>query len=847
VRTAPALRDFARRFLSRRVLLALAAELVLAIIDVSVGRSVLDSSYLLPILALAVVENGERTALAAAVGTLLALLSGVWHHYLFHNVHLYRLAIVAGGGALGVLGATFRSRATLARDQIDVLARIGEIADGTGELDVALSRLAEVLVPRVADLCEVFVFEADDERQVVSRVAGAPAGIDHALRERVVLITPAAMESVKQGPGVLVRDIRRGGGATIDPEEQEALRAAEMCSVAYVPVRAAHETLALLILAVGPSGRRFGPEDLRFARTVGSRAGLAIRNARLMAELLEARQRMEAVVGSMADAVTIRDATGHLIYANDAAMHMMGLPVTDDIAARDPGELFNEFLVADADGNPLEMNDLPSVRLLAGSEPEPLVLRFIPVKHGGEEQWRLLKSTPLYDARGQLEAAVTVIEDITATKRAEQRMAFLSRAGEILASSLDYQETLGNVAWLAVPEIADWCAVDLVDERGERQQVVVAHADARKLELARRLRELEPEELDPDIGLGYVLRTGKPLLYRDISQDLIEQAARDAEHLHLLRSVQLRSAVIVPLVGTRHVLGAMTLVNAESGRLFSEGDVEFLQQVAARAAVAVENAHLFSERARIADTLQHSLLPDALPDIEGWEVASLYRPATAAGGVEVGGDFYDAFRTASGWMLLIGDVTGKGVEAAAMTSLVRHGARFVSEYVPEPAEVLAQLDRALRGQPALSLCTALCVRIEGDRATFASAGHPLPLLVTEEGVKPVGMPGSVLGAFEDGEWPMTEVVLRPGELLLLYTDGVTDTVGEGDRFGEVRLVATAEECGPQAPEELLGCLDQALSRFQVGPQADDTAALALRLAGDPETAEAGAARGRAEA
>jgi serine phosphatase RsbU (regulator of sigma subunit) len=275
--------------------------------------------------------------------------------------------------------------------------------------------------------------------------------------------------------------------------------------------------------------------------------------------------------------------------------------------------------------------------------------------------------------------------------------------------------------------------------------------------------------------------------------------------------------------------------------------VEFLGQLAARAAVAVENAHLYSERARIADTLQHSLLPDALPDIEGWELASLYRPATAAGGVEVGGDFYDAFRTPSGWMLLIGDVTGKGVEAAAMTSLVRHGARFVSEYASDPAEVLAQLDRALREQDTLSLCTALCLRVEGQRVTFASAGHPLPLMVSEGGVKPVGMPGSVLGAFEDGEWPMTELVLRAGEVLLLYTDGVTDTVGEGDRFGEGRLHATAEECGPQSPEELLACLEQALSRFQVGPQADDTAALALRLAGEAQPAGAVARHGEAGA
>jgi PAS domain S-box-containing protein len=833
-----ALRDAARRYLSPWALMAVAAEAVLLVIDLAVGRSLFDSSFLLPVLALAVVENRERTSVVAGIATFLTLASGVWHSYLFQSAHLYRVAIVAAGGALSVLGAMFRARAEKAHAQMEMLARIGEIADGSTELDDALARLAETLVPGAGDLCEVVVFEDGATRRIVARLAGRTPELEQGLSARSAELARTTLDSARTGAGVLVPRLRRHHAPGLG-EEDEALRSAEMCSAIYAPVRAAEETLAVLVLAVGPSGRRYGPDDLRFARTVGSRAGLAIRNARLLNELREAQQRMEAIVGSMADAVTIRDPTGRLIYANDAAMHMLGLSPSDDIAQRDPMALYNEYAVTDEQGNPLDMNDLPSVRLLAGSDPEPLILRYVPTGRGGEEQWRLLKSTPLYDRHGQLEAAVTVIEDITANKRAERRSAFLSRAGEILASSLDYQETLGNVAWLAVPEIADWCAVDLFDEHGERQQVVVAHSDPRKLELARELREREPEEMDPNQGVGYVMRTGKPLLYREVPPAMIERAARDEDHLRLLRAVQLRSVIVVPLLGTTRVLGVMTLINAESGRLFSEEDVEFVSQVAARGAVAVENARLYSERSQIAETLQHSLLPAALPEIDGWEMASLYRPASASSGAEVGGDFYDAFRTPSGWMVLIGDVTGKGVEAAAMTSLVRHGARFVSEYVADPSEVLAQLDRSLRRQPTLSLCTALCLQIDGERVTLASAGHPLPLLVGDEGVSVIGMPGSVLGAFEDGTWPMSELMLRPGEVLLLYTDGVTDTVGEGDRFGESRLLDTAEECGPLAPEGLLACLDQALNRFQVGPQADDTAALALRLAVESQGATAG--------
>jgi serine phosphatase RsbU (regulator of sigma subunit) len=308
----------------------------------------------------------------------------------------------------------------------------------------------------------------------------------------------------------------------------------------------------------------------------------------------------------------------------------------------------------------------------------------------------------------------------------------------------------------------------------------------------------------------------------------------------------MRSVLIVALRTGGRRLGAMTLVSAESRRRFTEDDVRFAEQVAARAAVAVENARLYTEHAQIASTLQESLRPEALPSIAGWDVASLYRPAGSSGEVDVGGDFYDAFETGRGWLILIGDVTGKGVEAAAMTSLVRYGARFVGEQLPEPTAILARLDAALRRRSRLSLCSALCLRIAGDRVSFASAGHPLPLLVTDDGVRSVGRPGPVLGAFEDSQWPTEELTLAPEELLLLYTDGVTDTVGPAGRFGEQRLRQTTAECGPLPVDEFLACIDKALTDFQVGPQADDTAAVALRLSGEavPRAHAAGRRAGR---
>jgi serine phosphatase RsbU (regulator of sigma subunit) len=222
------------------------------------------------------------------------------------------------------------------------------------------------------------------------------------------------------------------------------------------------------------------------------------------------------------------------------------------------------------------------------------------------------------------------------------------------------------------------------------------------------------------------------------------------------------------------------------------------------------------------------LLPDVVPRIDGWSVATLYRAARAAEGVEVGGDFYD-FYESDGWVVLLGDVTGKGIEAAALTSLVRHGARFLSRYERSPSRILAGLNAALREQPGLRLCTALCVRLERDRALIASAGHPPALIVRDDGrMREIGAAGPILGAWSEAGSVDQSVAIASDETLFLHTDGVIDTLGEDGRFGQRRLKRLLCEHAGQPPGRLLAELETTLDRFQVGAQADDTAALALR-------------------
>jgi phosphoserine phosphatase RsbU/P len=173
-------------------------------------------------------------------------------------------------------------------------------------------------------------------------------------------------------------------------------------------------------------------------------------------------------------------------------------------------------------------------------------------------------------------------------------------------------------------------------------------------------------------------------------------------------------------------------------------------------------------------------------------------------------------------------VTGKGVQAAALTALVRHTMRTASEFLTSPAQLLDRVDRTLKQRPTLSVCTALCLRLEHDRATLAVGGHPLPLHIKGQLIMQVGDHGPLLGAFSDVTWRDTDLELDAGSTLVAYTDGMTDALDhEGRRFGLERLCAALSDAGDRTAAEVIECLTDTLAEFQTGAHADDTAAIAL--------------------
>ena len=530
---------------------------------------------------------------------------------------------------------------------------------------------------------------------------------------------------------------------------------------------------------------------------------------------------------TLGEAVTIRDVNDEIVYANRAALRQLGFESLEKLQRRPLVALMDEYVVHDEHGRPLTMADIPSVRLLNGEPAEPLLIHTVH-QTTGASRWELLKAAGLRDTADRLVAAVTVIEDLTAVKTAEVHMRILSESGRVLASSLDLHQTLANVAEVGVPRLADWCVVDLIDEDLHREHVAVAHRDAGRRNLVARLRELEPVRVDPESTAGRVFTTGESQLFFDVPDEHLFRVAAGKEHLQILRALAIRSAVAVPMRTRGRTVGVMTFGTSESQRRLTAVDLELAEQLAGRAAMAVDNSRLHTTLSLVSETLQQSLRPSELPPVPGWEVAALYRPAGASQRIKVGGDFYELLTDGEACLALIGDVTGHGVNAATLTALLRHGAHFASRLEPEPAAILNELDELLRQRSETWLCTALCARLEPEELVLSSAGHPPALIVDATGtVTEAPDPGPLLGAFSDAEWAQHRVAIPHGGLALLYTDGVTETSGVNDRFGTDRLKQLLSAHAGADPDTLLDAVDHALVAFRHGEPHDDIAALAL--------------------
>jgi PAS domain S-box-containing protein len=429
------------------------------------------------------------------------------------------------------------------------------------------------------------------------------------------------------------------------------------------------------------------------------------------------------------------------------------------------------------------------------------------------------------------DACAQAIDRVTATAEASDQRAklrFLADASAELASSLDYETTLTRVAELGVPGFADWCSIQLAED-GELRTLAVAHQDPQKVALALELQARYPADREAPRGAYHVLRTGQSELIPDVPDELLVEATRDEEHLRLARELNLRSAISVPLVARDRILGVITWVAGEDGRRFGPADLEFGEDLARRAAIAIDNAQLHSETREAAVRLQRAVLPDRLPDAPGWDLAALYQPA---GRTEVGGDFYDVIALDDDSIaLFVGDVMGRGVGAAAAMSQMRAAIRAYVAVEPDPAAVLRALDQLFEQFEIAQIVTLVyaVATPSTDELVIANAGHPPPLLLRADGAveqlpeadgPPLGVPGA-------NRHPQV-LPLRTGDTLLAFSDGLVERRHEDIDAGLSRLArALPQLAGPELHDELATLVQ----RVRDHDRDDDVAALAVRRRG----------------
>jgi PAS domain S-box-containing protein len=738
-------------------------------IDLAVGKdAAISSSYALGAIVAGVLGGFRAAALVAVAGLVLAAASGTWNADGGTSGYWARLFVACCGVLLALGAGRLRDQIANQLGRQEMLTAVADLPAPGATLKDTVARVTEMLVPRYAGFAAVDAEVAGERIRLGSRGAKP-------FDDTTAIVTPLRARG------------RQIGGLSI-------------------------------------SGGRGGADDPEFLRVFAGRVALALDNAGLSQELVTVEQQLEAILENLGEAVTVQDRSGRLVFANRTAAQLLGAESVEELLSTPPEELVARFTSVNEDGSPLDVATLPGRVVLEGGEAEPLVVRTTN-NETGEERWRMTKSTGVRGPTDEVLLAVNVIEDITETKRTEMAQRLLADASAVLASSLDYTSTLQQVADLAAPGLADWCSVSIPNGH-LLEQVAIAHRDPPMRQFAEDYARRWPARITDAGGGAEIMRSGRPIFIPEVTEEMWQQAELEPEQLAALRKLGLRSVIGVPMATPERVVGVLSLVISRPGRRFSDADLELALELGRRAATAIENARLYTQLENVATTLQRSLLPPDLPDVPGWTFRSLYMPAGEE--ADVGGDFYDVFPTAAGWMAVMGDVVGRGPAAASLTAMGRYTLRTAGSLVGTPTMGLARLNDNLRQRGDMALCTAAIVQLRdnGSEATLVCAGHPLPYLVRDGQVQAVGRIGPLLGAFEHGHWLSASLELQPGDVLVLYTDGVLDARGVDSRFGEERLEATL--AGATSADDAVERIHAALVAFAGSEQDDDIAVLAMQ-------------------
>lgn len=737
---------------------------------------------------------------------------------------------------------------SLAVRQQASVARVGQLGLQGGDLEellgAALAAVADTLGVRNVALLELLA----GWRELQGRAAiydGTPITLDLVQKVRV----PAGRESM---PGYTVMQAGAVMSEDLLADQRFRARAAEYGLAAQAAITAPvgwGERPWGVLCVYSDVVRAWTDDDVHFVQSMANTVGLAIARQRVEHELRDSSARLDLSLGAGGLGAWTWDMSSDFVELSASAQAIYGV-------------IADEF-----DGSGEQVLDLvhPDDRaVLRGEVYEALqtsgeqhnVYRIVR-PNDGELRWVESWGRLLTD-EGHPYRLVGVISDITERRLADEtkeallareqrarveaehareRLTLLAEAGARFSGSLDPEVILAALPEVCVPVLADVCLVDVFDDHGELEEAAASSRDEQSLADVRELRRRRAA-LGGVGGLWSdrnVARWGERVFEPELTDKHFQAAASDEEHLALFRRMGTRSAIVVPLVARGRIMGVLTVILNRAGRHYEPDDLEMVEQLAARAALALDNGRLFESRNRVAQSLQAALLPPALPEIDGLGLAARYRVAEAD--IEIGGDFYDVMEVGErAWGVVVGDVCGRGPDAAALTGLVRHSVRTAVVRERVPSRVLAQTNDAVLDQiDDARFCTAAYLRVEvgnpGEsvRVVASSAGHPRPAVLRGDGrAELVDCAGLLLGVVASPALIDVELLLRPGDSVILYTDGVTEARQGKELFGEVRLLDALGTLADSDAEGIAAGIDAAVRTFQDDAN-DDVAILVVQV------------------
>lgn len=540
----------------------------------------------------------------------------------------------------------------------------------------------------------------------------------------------------------------------------------------------------------------------------------------------EDRRVLDILFRHASEAVSIQDRSGRLLYANDEAARIVGFRTGAELVSTPPEDIIRRFEMVDRSGSPIPLESLPGRRVLAGAPVAEAVIGYRR-PDSPRVRWSQVRASPIKNDAGEVVWVINFFQDITSQFRRDEIRELLYIVYEALGSSLDRDENLQSLAKALVPRMGTWCAVHML-EGGTLIPVAMVHPDDEDAQTLANMSDPGPISLDDDHIQARVARTEKPEIIEAISEEMLQEAEdrTSKELIDVVRRLDLNSVACVPIAIGRRVIGTLTLARSFPEAELDMADVDALAAVADRAAAALENAGLYQQQREIAETLQIVLTPKTLPRVPGFRLAARYQPLSLVG--HVGGDFYDVFPIADGrTAVLVGDIAGKGVEAAAAVGLARYTLRSTIALDPNPATVITRINESLLEEEQMCTVAYAILENHGDRFRLrvTLAGHPPVVVVTADGsVERLGEPCPPVGVMAEVIPIEVERWLAPGDTIVMYTDGYAFSGMNPPESVEVAL----SKCETNDPDRLLSeMLDLLLT--DLGPKGpkDDIALLAL--------------------